>query len=122
MTELVWKQRAGQMWRDGALYAAGLAGHGDGKNNPDMQNVKGVGPLPQGWYTMTGIKSGGPTGPDTIILVPDALNTMFGRGDFRIHGLKIGDPEHSSDGCICFSPGALRRAIYAPGQRVQVVA
>ena len=78
----------------------GWAGHGQGKNSPDAQEEKGIGPLPRGKYTMDRIEDSPHTGPFTIVLSPDTSNEMFGRSDFRIHGSAIEHPELSSDGCI----------------------
>ena len=122
MTKWIWHQRAGEMTRDGALYARGYAGNGRGKNNPAMQNVPRVGPLPLGIYRMAGTKNDPHTGPFTIILEPLDGNEMFGRSAFRIHGDSVSSPGNASEGCICISPRSPREGIYRQGDLLQVVA
>ena len=94
---------------DGAVIVDGCyAGIGAGKNNPAMQNVHNVGPLPQGIYTMGPLMIHPPgdslrhLGP-CMVLAPSSANTMFGRGGFFIH---LDNPTHpglSSNGCIVCS-------------------
>ena len=91
---------------DGKYVATGYSGGGGGKvpeavNNPDFQNVKGVGPLPNGLYEMgTPIPHHPHVGVYAIPLIPHADNEMFGRDQFFCHG----DNQHmnysASDGCI----------------------
>jgi hypothetical protein len=82
------------------LYPPGYAGHGDGKNNPAMQDVKDVGPLPCGDYDIGEPYDNPHTGPYTMDLTPDPSNDMFGRDLFRMHGDSIENPGLASDGCI----------------------
>lgn len=99
---------------DGSIvFVDGYAGRGDGKNNPAMQNVKGIGPLPQGVYRMTDVVEGSHLGAYAIRLVPLPANIMFGRGDFFIHGDSASHPGEASDGCIIKSPALLRRKCFA---------
>lgn len=86
----------------GELVATGYAGHGAGLNNPDMQFVHGIGPLPVGTYTMGKPVDDPKLGPYAIPLIPDAENEMYGRDAFYIHGDEALHPgEHlASDGCI----------------------
>ena len=61
-------------------YAGGNAGQApDGKNNPDMQNVRNVGPLPVGWYTFGKPVMQSHLGPYAIPLIPDKANEMSAR-------------------------------------------
>ena len=82
---------------------------------------KNVGPLPQGWYTISAPRYSDKTGPYTLDLFPDAENEMFGRSDFRIHGDSISEPGHGSDGCIV-QDLANRTEVWESGdRRLQVV-
>src|ERR1035441_3162218 len=78
----------------------GYSGNGDGLNNSDMQDVKGVGPLPQGQYTIEPPHVDHVTGPVSMCLVPAPANEMFGRGDFLIHGDNMALDHTASEGCI----------------------
>lgn len=100
-----YSQSTGEMIRpDGALAAVGYAGGNEGKNplgknNPDMQCVPDIGPLPRGFYTMQEPVEHR-LGKFAIPLLPDKSNDMCSRGGFYIHGDKISDPGNGSEGCI----------------------
>jgi hypothetical protein len=79
-------QSTGQLSRDGVHVATGYAGHGAGVDNPAMENVPNIGPLPQGTYTIGPEFTHPHTGPLSMRLEPDASNEMFGRGGFLLHG------------------------------------
>lgn len=85
---------------NGTLVGTGIAGQGLGLNNPDMQEVHNVGPIPRGRYTITAPYTHPHLGPLTMNLLPFSDNEMFGRSDFRIHGFSYAHPELSSEGCI----------------------
>ena len=90
------------IWYDpvGKVLGIGWAGQGVGKNNPNAENVHGIGPLPKGIYTITAPYNSLQTGPYTLGLVPDPKNVMYQRGGFRVHGFNAENPELSSEGCI----------------------
>jgi hypothetical protein len=96
----VWSQSAGTISHDGSVVGHGYSGADLGKNNPGMEDAVGVGPIPTGLWDMTGIESNGPTGPFTIILVPEPGTDTCGRSAFRIHGDSINSPGTASHGCI----------------------
>jgi Protein of unknown function (DUF2778) len=109
---MVWtyKQTSGGLGHDGAEVGAGYSGHGDGLNNPAMQNIHDVGPIPQGTWTI-----GPPHDP------PDHLGPLamplthisgndFGRSAFFIHGDNAAGDHSASDGCIIMSH-AIRQQI-----------
>lgn len=90
-------QSTGALYRpDGSWCSNGYAGHGDGRNNPVMQEVSNVGPLPVGLYKLGEVTES--KGPFTIRLEPDQGNQMHGRSGFLIHGdTQAHDASH---GCI----------------------
>jgi hypothetical protein len=117
-----WSDGAGEMRHDGEKIGSGYSGSDWGKNNPQAVAAPGVGPIPLGSWTMTGIESGGPTGPFTIILAPDAGTDTHGRSQFRVHGDSIANPGHASHGCIIISRPT-REAMWRSGDpHLQVVA
>ena len=68
-----------------------------------MQQVRDVGPLPEGTYTIgepydDNRKKG--LGKYVLPLTPDGNNDMFGRTDFRIHGDNRFKNNSASKGCI----------------------
>lgn len=122
---LTFQQSTGEV-RDaeGAFIAKGWAGHGEGKNNPHLQDIHNIGPLPQGLYFV------GPweelhhgLGP-WVAHLEQIEGDTFGRSAFYIHGPAV-DPSRfgqESKGCIVL-PRASRMIVkaLAPDQ-VRVIA
>lgn len=104
----------------GALVATGYSGNGKGLNNPGLQHLRGVGPIPQGKYTCATPTSKTHLGPDAIPLAPFPDNTMFGRDQFYCHGDNAAANHSASEGCIIMPPAA--RALLGPGSVIQVIA
>jgi len=93
---------------DGGFIAKGWAGKGEGKNNPAMQHIHCVGPLPQGVYKMSpwsadGVKMPGheSVGPMVTMLTQISGET-YEREGFFIHGPAVGRASYGqeSKGCI----------------------
>lgn len=104
------------------LRGYGYAGRGDGLNNPDLQHVKGVGPLPEATYTILSPHDSPVTGPYTLGLMPLAGSQVFGRSSFAIHGDRADGKREASHGCIVINR-AQREAIWASGDHaIRVVA
>lgn len=76
----------------------GYSGNGPGLNNPAMQNVQNVGPLPQGSYTIGPQQDNGNL-TASMRLTPDPANQMLKRFGFLIHGPHANDQHDSSNGC-----------------------
>lgn len=119
----VWHQRTGRLSHDDQVVGVGYAGHGEGINNPALQHVKKVGPLPRGDYTIgkpLHVDKKGLLGPFVLPLRPDPENEMYGRSRFFIHGDAIGRPGTASEGCIVLGR-RVREAIAAGENRLRVV-
>lgn len=117
-----YKQSTGELFdANGKLAGNGYSGSPAGKNNPAMQNVPFVGPIPRGAYTVGDPHDSPKTGTFTLDLTPDATNQMFGRDEFRMHGDSIKDPGTASDGCIIM-PRTVRDTVWqSVDHRLQVV-
>lgn len=98
----------------------GYSGAPAGKNNPAMQNVPNVGPIPQGNYTISAPYNSPDHGPFAMPLIPDPANEMFGRAGFLMHGDNIEHPGCASEGCIIM-PRDVREAVWNSGDRGLVV-
>ena len=85
---------------NGKVLATGYSGYLQGKNNPSSQNIRNLGPIPQGKWTLTGVINSPHTGPFTIVLEPVAGTETFGRSAFRVHGDSLKAPGTASHGCI----------------------
>lgn len=121
---LFYVQRTGQVWLNGALLGVGYAGFGEGKNNPAMERVHDVGPLPVGRYRLEPPGPHPTAGGFVMRLTPLPGTQTYGRSRFMCHGDNV-DPEKrgtASHGCIVLAR-ALREAMWASGVRIlEVVA
>jgi hypothetical protein len=113
---IIFHQRSGKTFRDTTLIATGWAGQHEGINNPNLQNLPNIGPLPRGGYDIGPAYHHPNLGPLVMNLTPDPSNEMFGRSLFRIHGASTAHPEVSSHGCIIL-PRYARQHIIASGDR-----
>lgn len=116
---VVYSQSTGEISFNGQHMGNGWAGHGEGLNNPALQHVRTVGPLPQGRYEIKAPVTHPRLGPFAMELEPYPGNEMFGRDDFWIHGASQ-DPKRyhqESMGCI-IAMRPLRLAIWATGCRL----
>lgn len=114
-----YRQTNGILMKDGEWEATGYSGTGEGRNNPAMQNVPDVGPIPVGQYVI-GDAYDDPQGlgPCVMHLDPYPNTNTFGRSLFRIHG---DNSEHdASHGCVILGP-ATRHLIDASDDRTLVV-
>lgn len=108
---------SGEVWADGYSGAPGAV------NDPEKQNIRNVGPIPCGWYSMEAPVDTPDHGPYVIWLKPDPENQMFGRENFGMHGDQLEHPgmELASHGCIVAPIIARRRAWTSSDRRLQVV-
>ena len=115
-------QKTGELRQDGRPVGTGYSGTGDGKNNPDMQNVPNVGPVPRGDWTIAGPPADSKDhGPYVLHLKPAAETETHGRSGFLMHGDSKEHPGTASHGCIVL-PRAVREEVWKSGDRdLQVV-
>jgi hypothetical protein len=115
-------QKTGELLQNGNRIAAGYSGFDNGKNNPSMQAVANVGPIPQGDWTIVGPPVNTTThGPFVLRLEPATSTNLFGRSGFLMHGDSIEAPGAASHGCIIM-PRTVREQVWQSGDTVlQVV-
>ena len=100
----------------------GYSGRSDGLNNPALQAVAFVGPIPCGFYTIGPAFTSPLTGPLSMRLTPDPGNAMFSRTSFLIHGDSLAHNHSASEGCAIFNFGIRHQiAITTQDRRLQVV-
>jgi hypothetical protein len=113
-----YSQLTGVMTQDGEVIGEGYSGNAAGKNNPAMQNVPNVGPLPQGlWEIGIPEDRNGTLGPVAMPLAPEDGTETFGRSEFWIHGDSAAHPGLASHGCIIM-PRSVRQLIADSGETV----
>jgi len=111
----IYAQKTGQLRQNGNLVATGYSGFEQGKNNPSMQAVHDVGPIPQGDWTISGPPvNTAEHGPFVLTLSPASGTNTFGRGGFLIHGDAINAPGTASKGCIIM-PRPAREQVWNSG-------
>jgi hypothetical protein len=95
-----YNQSTGRLMHNDLLMGTGYAGKGEGKNNPAMEAVSCVGPIPRGAYTI-GPQFDSPThGPIAAHLSPNSGTDTHGRSGFLMHGDSVQHPGAASEGCI----------------------
>jgi hypothetical protein len=109
-------QRTGELLFNGAHFAFGYAGADLGKNNPDLQGAKNVGPIPCGRWKITGEPFDDEhTGHFCLRLAPNTGTDTLGRSGFLIHGDGYGQYKgRASRGCIILER-PIRTAIWESG-------
>jgi hypothetical protein len=115
-----YNQSSGHLSHNGQVVAIGYSGHEEGKNNPAMQQVPNVGPIPQGRYSIGPPRDSAKVGPFALPLEPEPGTNTFGRSAFMIHGDSIVHPGTASEGCVILLREA-RNLIAASGDAELVV-
>jgi hypothetical protein len=108
-------QKSGNLLQNGRLVGTGYSGGGEGKNDPTMQSMEDVGPIPQGNWTISGPPKDTPEhGPFVLTLTADSGTNTFGRDGFLMHGDSVAAPGTASKGCIIM-PRAVREQVWSSG-------
>jgi type VI secretion system (T6SS) effector TldE1-like protein len=118
-----YSQKTGDLEQDGTHVATGYSGAGEGKNNPSLQNVHNVGPIPQGDWNITGPPfNTDDHGPFVLRLNPVAGTETFSRSGFLMHGDSKEHPGCASEGCVIL-PRTVREQVWTSCDRdLKVVA
>jgi len=102
-----YEQGTGRLYSPhGDLYGEGYSGHGEGVNNPTLERLPKVGPIPRGLYEIGASHTDEERGPLVMGLTPIPDTNTFGRAGFLIHGDLVRAPgkELASEGCIVLGP------------------
>ncbi len=91
--------------------ATGYSGQMLGLNNPALQGIQSLGPIPQGTYNIGNAYRHSRLGPVTMNLTPTQGTNTFGRSLFRIHGDNPCRCQSASEGCMVLSPRNVRELI-----------
>lgn len=98
-------------------YAGGNCGQNpEGVNNPKMQDMKHIGPLPVGKYDLGEVIAESHLGPYVIPLIAHPENEMYGRSGFYMHGDNAKLNKSASEGCIIM-PRIVRVRVYGSDDR-----
>jgi hypothetical protein len=86
-------------------YSAELVGYGySGQpsflNDIHKENLKNIGPLPAGMYTITSVYNDSKRVNHTCVLTPMPCTKLYDRYGFLIHGDTATESHDASDGCI----------------------
>lgn len=107
----------------GARISEGYSGNGAGLNNPQMQDVPDVGPIPVGEYLIGDLQATHPKlGLNVLPLIPNPDNDMYGRSDFYMHGDNPEVDFSASKGCIVLPPWARMEVAKSDDRVLNVVA
>ncbi len=116
----IYEQRTGRLRHNDTSVATGYSGFGPAKNDPLRQHEAGLGPIPQGAYSLGAVEEEGPHGPVAIHLLPLTGTETFGRSAFMVHGDSVEYPGGASHGCIIV-PRKVREAMADGRDRLLVV-
>jgi hypothetical protein len=108
----------------GLTIAKGVfSGHGIGLNNPDMEKVVGVGPIPRGIHVIGALEAQhGKLGPNVMSLTPAPGTNDWGRSGFFMHGDYSGDVQRdASDGCIIAALNIRLLVNGFPDRRINII-
>lgn len=125
LNALAWTyaQKTGELRQNGKHVANGYSGAGVGKNNPHLEDVHNMGPIPRGKWEIVGPPvNTGAHGPFVLRLEPTAETETFGREGFLMHGDSKDNPGTASQGCVIL-PRSVREQVWNSGdQDLEVVA
>ena len=98
----VFNVKAGQLISPSGEHFTAYSGHAEGVNNPTLQNVKDVGPIPSGLWNIGELTDTAHHGPDARPLTPCPGTNTYGRSEFWCHGDEVKHPgQHlASLGCV----------------------
>lgn len=117
---ITYDQKTGQITLRNTPVGIGYSGHGVGLDNPDLETMANVGPIPRGeWRIMRWDDVHGDKGPIVAVLAP-MHHDAHGRSAFLIHGPHANDKQDSSHGCIVAAK-PIREALRASGETKLVV-
>lgn len=116
-----YEQATGRLLQNDELITVGYSGGGAGKNNPDMQDMHNIGPVPRGTYTIEAPCDTVTHGPYVLRLTPDLQNNMCGRSGFLIHGDSVVHPGTASQGCIIVNRMAREKVWDSGDNQLEVI-
>lgn len=116
-----YEDATGKLFHDGVLVATGYSGLHEDKNNPAAENVKGMGPIPEGRWSIGAPVDTTEHGPYVLRLTALPETQTFGRSGFLIHGDSPKHPGEASQGCIVM-PHDVRVKIWESGDHDLTVA
>lgn len=118
----LYEQKTGDIYHNGKFVGTGYSGKGkrysEGRNNPDMEAVKGVGPIPRGKWVIGPARTSSHVGPVAMDLKPVAGTDAHGRSAFMIHGDNT--MSNASKGCIILAR-SIRQQISSGKDRELIV-
>lgn len=113
-------QKTGHIAIRNTIIGTGYSGFGPGLDNPDMESVPNVGPIPRGeWHIERWDETHGDKGPQVAVLAPVGHNA-HGRSAFLIHGDNALGNHTASHGCI-IANRTIRNALRASGETALIV-
>ena len=114
-------QKTGDLLLNGKRVGTGYSGFDNGKNNPSMQAMADVGPIPQGEWTIVGPPINTSSHGPFVLRLEPVDGTNLGRSGFLMHGDSIEHPGTASHGCIIM-PRNIREQVWQSGDTaLQVV-
>lgn len=114
-----YQQGTGSFLRGNSLLGTGYSGFSTGRNNPGMEDIPEVGPIPRGKWKIGPAYDDKHLGPTVMHLDPDGHDAHF-RTAFRIHGNNI--TNDASHGCIILTHDIRQMISMSDDRELEVVA
>lgn len=101
----IYEVQSGELFHydTGQFHARGYSGRQTALNNPAMEHLKGIGPIPRGLYMIAAPRTSERTGRFVLDLTPLGHKAL-GRSGFQIHGDNKNGDFSASQGCIVIGP------------------
>lgn len=96
----IYRQSTGDLSYKGQVVDRGYSGAAIARNNPSLERLPAVGPIPRGTYRVGPPHDSRKTGPYTLDLTPIKGTNTYGRTAFKMHSDSITHPGNASEGCI----------------------
>jgi hypothetical protein len=104
----------------GLVIAVGYSGHAAGLNNPALQNVVDVGPLPEGDFAIGDPVDGTHLGDGAMPLAALPGTDTHGRSELWLHQDNVQHNESASEGCGILPLSALKAIAASPDRTLHV--
>jgi hypothetical protein len=117
MSIWIYEQESGKLFCRGEHVASGYSGFAEGRNNPAMEHVRFIGPIPRGTYRIGYEEQTGAYGPVALPLTPCEGTMAHGRRMFMIRS----DSRHlpgTAPHCPLVLPQDIRMVLAASIDRI----
>lgn len=115
-----YRQATGEILDGDTVVGHGYSGKGEAKDQPDLDCIRGRGPIPRGTWRIGPAFHSALHGPVCLPLAPVKVE-LHGRSGFLIHGDSLTRPGDASEGCIVLPHEVRERIADSKDRTLEVV-